>query len=156
MPKSRYAKEETLNNRTVEIIPSSFGVENLKRAFLRNSIEKEKDAIQSLCSTPRSARTFKPPSPITVPAQKVSESGIVDAISKIASAVGLDAKAFLSLEPEQPLEVREDGFPFYTYRELVRQSHRKDFASGVVSSELEAHLKDDEFERVFGMTRVRF
>lgn len=154
-PRSRYAKEESINTRSVEIIPSSLGVDNLRKAFLAKAIEKEKEAIQSLVSTPRSARTFKPPSPVQVPAQKVSESTIVDTVSKMASYVGLDTKAFLSLEPEAPLLVTESGFPYYSYRELVRQNHRKSFPSGVNSAELENHMTDEEFEKIFDMTRVR-
>jgi len=153
-PRSRYAKEESSTPHTVEIIPSSLGVENLRRAFLAKAIEKEKDVIQSLVSTPRSARTFKPPSPITVPAQKVSESNIVDAVSKMAAHVGLDTKAFLSLEPEAPLEVNDSGFPYYSYRELVRQNYKKVFPAGVNSGELENHLTDEEFQKVFDMTKV--
>lgn len=153
-PRSRYAKEESGTTHTVEIIPSSLGVENLRKAFLSKAIDKDRDAIQSLVSTPRSARTFKAPSPISVPAQKVSESTIVDAVSKIAKSVGLETKEFLSLEPEDPLEVTASGFPYYSYRELVRQNYRKSFMSGVNSGELENHMVDEEFEKVFGMKKV--
>jgi hypothetical protein len=85
---------------------------------------------------------------------KAAESGIVEALIKPAAAVGVDPKQFLNLEPEDPIsENPETGLCIYSYRELVRQNHFKDYKK-VIPGELENHLTDEDFFEKFSMTKV--
>ncbi len=158
-PTSRYAKE-TIEHPTVEIIPSSVGVERLKRAFLAKSIDKDRDTLAILNSSESSPKgsSFKgsPTASIDIPTSKSVEYGIVEAVIRAATAVGLDPKAFVQLEPEEPLCIAENGQAVYSYRELVRQNHFKDYRSDVTPTELEKYLSDEEFLAKFGMNQVRY
>ena len=73
-----------------------------------------------------------------------------------AEALGLSLAEFLALEPEPPLYVLEDHippWPCFRYSELVRRNFRKEYEA-IRRTELELHLSEDEFQRVFEMSKV--
>ena len=55
---------------------------------------------------------------------------------------------------EGPIETGPDGTPLFRYQELVRRNVMRSY-DGVDHSNLEIHLTDTDFQKVFGMTKAR-
>ena len=71
-----------------------------------------------------------------------------------AYVLGMDLTDFLAMKPNGP-KGWADGFPYFEYSELVRRNFTKQY-EGLKRTELEEHLTDDDFERVFEMTKVGY
>jgi hypothetical protein len=75
--------------------------------------------------------------------------------ANMAAAVGLSVDSFIALEPEPSDGMDDEGRPLFSYQELLRRKHQRDY-DGVVASSLESHLTDTSFETVFRMDKASY
>jgi hypothetical protein len=72
----------------------------------------------------------------------------------VASHQTKDISYYQALPIEGPLETGADGKPLFRYQELVRRNVMRIY-DGISHSEIESYLTDSEFEKNFGMGKVR-
>lgn len=72
----------------------------------------------------------------------------------VASHQSRDISYYQALPIEGPLETGADGKPLFRYQELVRRNVMRIY-DGISHSEIESYLTDSEFEKNFGMGKVR-
>lgn len=71
-----------------------------------------------------------------------------------AFSLNMDTNSFLQMQEEEPAGFDEvNQIPLYSFKELVRRNHCKQF-NGLQHRELEKYLVDSEFQARFCMTKV--
>ena len=83
-------------------------------------------------------------------------AGGTDVAAVCAALLGMPKPDFLLLEEEGPMSGEAGaglGQEFYSYRELVRRNYTKEY-QGLVQTELERYLDEEEFRLAFGKDKV--
>ena len=115
---------------------------------------------RSVPSTPHASNPFPP---IVGSSSSSSSRGSLSGSSRAstvpllpgAATLGITDKEFLALTPSQVVRHTDDGTPLYSYTELVRRQHFKDYGE-LDATTLEKFLDLDEYEAVFGMSIEAF
>ena len=78
-----------------------------------------------------------------------------DIANRCAAALKMDKATFLSLQPEGPVKLADGlgGEEQYSFVELVRRNFTKEYL-GLVQSDLEKYLSDEDFLKVFQKDKV--
>ena len=74
--------------------------------------------------------------------------------STLVASQSREVSYYQALPIEGPLETGADGKPLFRYQELVRRNVMRIY-DGISHSEIESYLTDSEFEKNFGMNKVR-
>ena len=72
----------------------------------------------------------------------------------IMVAMSRDLSLYQNMPSEGPIEMDKDGNPLFRYYELVRMNFVKNY-DGIKQSDLENYMIDLDFEKHFGMSKVR-
>ena len=76
-----------------------------------------------------------------------------DVANKCAAVLKMDKSTFLSLSPEEAIKTDSNGNQFFSFTELVRRNYTKEYI-GLLQSDLEKYLTDEEFLIVFEKNKV--
>ena len=123
--------------------------------------EEEKDQQEEPAPPPRVVR--RPTSPDanghsrrrssndSLPDKSSSVTGVFT--SPIEITTFREVSYYKGMPVEGPIETGQDGTPLFRYQELVRRNVMRSY-DGVDHSNLEIHLTDTDFQKVFGMSKV--